>query len=123
MDFKVLIDLLSFNQSQVIESEDIDGNIVKGVFIPLKYNDLKLNNKGRIYAKFAGFMKESAYKGIIYDLFFMWSKDFTDRFNFTSDKNSFVGFISLLKNRKKYYICSRKVNNSEFKSIEEDGEI
>lgn len=120
MNFKISIDLLSFNQSQLIESEDMEGNIVKGVFIPLKYNDLRVSKKGKVIAKFAGILKDVAYKNIIYDLFFMWSNDFKDRFNFTPNKFSMIGFMTILKNKNKYYICSHKINNNELNDVEED---
>lgn len=99
MNNKLTIHLTEFKQARVIEVENDEGELEKGVFIPLQWNDLHETRKGTVSAQIAMFeRKNNYYYGQTHSLVPMWSARFRDKMTNIGEKADFIGYAVPFRN-------------------------
>lgn len=112
MNNKLTIRLTDFKKARVVEVEDEEGELEKGVFIPLNWNDLHETRTGVVSCQIAMFeRKNNYYYGQTHSLVPMWSGRFRNKMVALGCKPDFVGFATPFKSKEfKPYVDPDKCN-------------
>lgn len=117
MNNKVVIRLTEFKKARVIEAEGDDGEMERGVFIPLRWNDLHETRNGTVSCQLAMFeRKNNYYYGQTHSIIPLWTERFRNKmipFGITAE---FVGYAMPFKNNFKAFYDPDK---SKIVNIEE----
>jgi hypothetical protein len=119
MNNKLTIHLTAFKQSRVIEVENDEGELEKGVFIPLTWNDLHETRNGTVSCQLAMWeRKNNYYYGQTHSIIPMWTGRFRDKMVALGEKAEFIGYAVPFKTGNfKPYADPDKPN---FVTVEED---
>jgi hypothetical protein len=101
MDYKLTLILNRFQQTRIIDVEnEVTGDLEKGIFIPFKWNDIRLGRKGNVYAFIAMFERDDFKFKETHNLSCMWNSTFRKEMDRLGVKRLQIGHAN--KMRKKY---------------------
>lgn len=112
MNSKLTIHLTAFKNARVVEVENDEGELEKGVFIPLNWNDLHETRNGTVSCQLAMWeRKNNYYYGQTHSIIPMWTGRFRDKMIELGCKADFIGYAQPFKtNNFKPYADPDKAN-------------